>query len=498
MDKEKKQHRFLKLRWIAAELLLILAAALGGLYLYWLRGLEIINTMEVPARIDAYEVKKGMNARTISEDLMGEYVDSRILRIWVSKHPELGAVQRGRYRISGDETLSELLSDMVTGRVEEVEYPTLAIIEGATIKGVERAFEKYCGKCEALDRELEIPADFIIRVLSPEPELLKAIGGAHGSLEGLLAPATYPVYNQSCLDDVVARALRSAARFMAREWPQREKEFMAVDDPYEALIVASIIERETHVPEERPMVAAVFYNRLRKNMRLQTDPTVMYGISPDFSGRLTKAHLKQDSPYNTYTRSGLPPTPISMPSRSSVMAALHPAQTDALYFVAAGITPAEGHVFTNTLKEHNKAVSDYRNKVSEYRQNQKSGAAKEDKDKQGDQPKAAADQAKAGSEDKAGGEPQSAGGQSAKDNAPKPENGAEPKAAAKAGAGSAKGNSKAETYQSKASGGAKAGADESAKPDGDAVSAAQQGSVTVLDLGDKAQPEASKGGSSKP
>ena len=111
MDKEKKQHRFLKLRWIAAELLLILAAALGGLYLYWLRGLEIINTMEVPARIDAYEVKKGMNARTISEDLMGEYVDSCILRIWVSKHPELGAVQRGRSRISGDETLSELLSD---------------------------------------------------------------------------------------------------------------------------------------------------------------------------------------------------------------------------------------------------------------------------------------------------------------------------------------------------------------------------------------------------
>ena len=175
---------------------------------------------------------------------------------------------------------------------------------------------------------------------------------------------------------------------MAAQWPDRDQSAW-VKTPYEALIIASIIERETLVDDERPYVAAVFYNRLKKNMRLQTDPTVMYGISPDFSGRLSREQLRKDTPYNTYTRGGLPPTPIAMPSKASIEAALHPADSKALYFVAADVSPTKGHVFTNSLDDHNKAVAQYRRKVREYKKNLKNAGAA-DKIVDGDDNKAGA------------------------------------------------------------------------------------------------------------
>lgn len=332
--------------------------------------------MQIPARIDLYEVKEGMTATSISEDLLGGAVPDFVLRFWVRRHPELQPVQRGHYRIDGKLTLKEILSLMVMGKVTETSFPTITIIEGSNIDDVERTMKRFCGSCDQALSELDVPAEFIISTLHSDPSLIGAIGGAASSLEGLLAPATYPVKSPRRINEALGQALRATAKMMREEWPKRS-DGVYVKTPYEALIVASIIERETAIPGERPQVAAVFYNRMRKRMRLQTDPTVMYGISPAFSGKLTKAQLKADTPYNTYTRAGLPPTPISMPSRSSVLAALHPADTDALYFVAADISPSNGHVFTNTLEDHNKAVSDYRKKVSDYRQAQKDAAAKD-------------------------------------------------------------------------------------------------------------------------
>ncbi|MGN0909601.1 MAG: endolytic transglycosylase MltG [Succinivibrio sp.] len=376
---------------LALEAALLIAAAVLGAWLYWLRCVETVNTTIVPARIDLYEVKEGMTATAVSEDLMGDVVPSFALRLWVRRHPELQSIQRGHYRIDGKLTLKEILSLMVMGKITETAFPTIAIIEGSTITDVERTMKRFCGSCEQALAELDVPAEFIITSLHSDPELIGAIGGAASSLEGLLAPATYQVKSPRRINEALAQALRSTARLMKEEWPRRS-DAAYVKTPYEALIVASIIERETAIADERPQVAAVFYNRMRKRMRLQTDPTVMYGVSPDFSGKLTKAQLRQDTPYNTYTRQGLPPTPISMPSKSSILAALHPSDTDALYFVAADIDPSNGHVFTNTLKDHNKAVSDYRKKVSDYLKQQKDAqdAAKDDGTATQDQGQAAA------------------------------------------------------------------------------------------------------------
>ncbi len=383
---------------IAAEALLLAAAAALGAWLYWLKCVETVNTMQIPARIDLYEVKEGMTATSISEELLGGAVPTFVVRFWVRRHPELQPIQRGHYRIDGKLTLKEILSLMVMGKVTETSFPTITIIEGSNIDDVERTMKRFCGSCEQALSELDVPAEFIISTLHSDPSLLGAIGGAASSLEGLLAPATYPVKSPRRINEALGQALRTTARMMKEEWPRRS-DSVFIKTPYEALIVASIIERETAIPDERPQVAAVFYNRMRKRMRLQTDPTVMYGISPAFSGKLTKAQLKADTPYNTYTRAGLPPTPISMPSKSSVLAALHPADTDALYFVAADIDPSNGHVFTNTLKDHNKAVSDYRKKVSDYRQSQQDAAAAKDsgqKDQQGRNGKDADQRSKAG------------------------------------------------------------------------------------------------------
>ncbi len=371
---------------MAAEALLLVAAAALGAWLYWLKCVETVNTMEIPARIDLYEVRGGMTATSISEDLLGGAVPSFVVRFWVRRHPELQSIQRGHYRIDGKLTLKEILSLMVMGKVTETSFPTITIIEGSTIADVERTMKRFCGSCEMALSELEEPAEFIISTLHSDPSLIGAIGGAASSLEGLLAPATYQVKSPRRINEALGQALRATARLMKEEWPRRG-DSVFVKTPYEALIVASIIERETAIADERPQVAAVFYNRMRKRMRLQTDPTVMYGISPDFSGRLTKAQLKADTPYNTYTRQGLPPTPISMPSRRSIMAALHPADTDALYFVAADIDPSNGHVFTSTLRDHNRAVSDYRRKVSDYRRQQDAAAKDQQKDQSRDQSK---------------------------------------------------------------------------------------------------------------
>jgi UPF0755 protein len=188
-----------------------------------------------------------------------------------------------------------------------------------------------------------------------EAEILQRIGASETLAEGLLFPDTYLFSKRSSDIDVMARAYRAMQRHLAREWATRASG-LPYRDPYQALIMASIVEKETGRDQDRPLVAAVFVNRLRQGMLLQTDPTVIYGVGEAFDGNLRKRDLLTDTPYNTYTRTGLPPTPIAMSGLASLQAALHPADSQAVYFVARGDGSSQ---FSRTLDEHNQAVNRY-------------------------------------------------------------------------------------------------------------------------------------------
>ncbi|MGP1717982.1 MAG: endolytic transglycosylase MltG [Methylophilus sp.] len=186
-------------------------------------------------------------------------------------------------------------------------------------------------------------------------ELMQLVSGEATAPEGWFFPDTYFIDSQSSDVDMYKRAYQKMQKYLAAAWESRQSG-LPYKTPYEALVMASIVEKETGVEIERPQIAGVFVNRLRLGMRLQTDPTVIYGMGSRYHGNITRRDLLTDTPYNTYTRSGLPPTPIALPGLASIQAALHPANTKALYFVANG----QGrHVFTSTLEEHNKAVRAY-------------------------------------------------------------------------------------------------------------------------------------------
>lgn len=173
--------------------------------------------------------------------------------------------------------------------------------------------------------------------------------------EGAYLADTYFFTKGTKASQILKRAHGALVDYVTSEWEQRAVD-LPLQTPYEALILASIIEKETAVPSERDMIAGVFINRLNRNMRLQTDPTVIYGIGPTFDGNITRKHLRTATPYNTYVIKGLPPTPIAMAGKAAIHAALHPLSTDALYFVAKG---DGSHQFSTTLEEHNAAVRKY-------------------------------------------------------------------------------------------------------------------------------------------
>lgn len=188
-----------------------------------------------------------------------------------------------------------------------------------------------------------------------DAELLQAIGAEESHPEGLLFPDTYSFAPHSSDLNVLRHAYRLQQAKLMAAWETRAPG-LPYRTPYEALIMASIVEKETGAAFERPQIAGVFMNRLRLGMRLQTDPTVVYGLGERFDGRLRRVDLQTDTPYNTYTRAGLPPTPIAMPSEAAIQAALNPAKTDALYFVSRN----DGtHVFSTNLDAHNRAVNRY-------------------------------------------------------------------------------------------------------------------------------------------
>lgn len=368
--------------FVIIGLLILLLCLAAGVFVW--SYLQRVDDYKIPQQPEAYELKAGDTARTVVFDLLGDEFPSPVLRLWCKMHEDLDKVQKGLYAIDGHKSIEQILHDMIEGNVLEKEYENLVVVEGACWEQIYEKVKKIKYTDEGTLNAINVPGKFIKDCLEKD-DLLKFVSDSDNRVpacfEGLLLPATYPVFDDRPVTAVIARAIRDMAVFMKEQWKNRAPG-IKLESPYEALILASIIERETLVDEERSQVAAVFYNRMEKKMRLQTDPTVMYGVSPSFRGKLTREMLNNDTPYNTYTRTGLPPTPICMPSKASVLAALNPSDISALYFVAKGISPRDGHVFTNSLSEHNKAVAEYRRKVRNYYAEQKKAQkAEENKNK---------------------------------------------------------------------------------------------------------------------
>ncbi len=248
-------------------------------------------------------------------------------------------IKAGSYSINQGLTPEQLLAKLARGDVTQGE---LALVDGWT-------FRQWRAR---LDQHPDLKHE--TRGLS-EAEIAARLGIEGGRIEGWLFPDTYLFDKQSSDLELLARAHRTMRKKLDSAWAERDTG-LPYRNAYEALIMASIVEKETGRSEDRSLIAAVFVNRLRKGMLLQTDPTVIYGLEDKFDGNLRKRDLQADTPYNTYTRPGLPPSPIAMPGSAALLAALHPAASDALYFVARGDGSSQ---FSRTLDEHNKAVSKY-------------------------------------------------------------------------------------------------------------------------------------------
>lgn len=249
------------------------------------------------------------------------------------------ALKAGIYEITRPMTPIELLEKIERGDVSKV---AVQFIEGWTSREVRAMLKKQIMLQQASET-------------MDDRALLAAIGATEEHIEGLFFPDTYFYTPRSTDIDILRRAYLAQRNKLMAEWQTRAPN-LPYRSPYEALIMASIIEKETGVEYERARIAAVFINRLNQGMRLQTDPTVIYGLGAGFDGNLRREDLLRDTPYNTYTRNGLPPTPIAIPGAAAIHAALHPAATNDLYFVSRGNGT---HVFSGTLDEHNRAVKRY-------------------------------------------------------------------------------------------------------------------------------------------
>ncbi len=250
-----------------------------------------------------------------------------------------GDIKAGSYDVAAGITAFDLLRKLARGDVTLAE---IVFVEGRTFAQMRAA----------LDANPNVRHD---TAGLGDAEILKRIGAAEGHPEGLFWPDTYRFSKNTSDLEVLRHAYRLMHARFESEWQRRDPS-LPYRTPYEALIMASIVEKETGSPADRSGVAAVFVNRLRRGMPLQTDPTVIYGMGSRFDGNLRKADLQADTPYNTYTRGGLPPTPIAMPGLASIQAALHPLDSDVLYFVARGDGTSQ---FSRTLEEHNRAVARY-------------------------------------------------------------------------------------------------------------------------------------------
>lgn len=297
--------------------------------------------LPMPAERVEVRVASGAHTRAIARSLVQAGLDLNE-EAFVAAAKIAGATQSlraGRYEFTRGMNVQEVIEKLRRGEVMRERF---TLIEGWNVRDMRAA----------LRQSKDLKAD---RNAASDAALLKAVGAEQTNAEGLFAPDTY-VFDPGSSDlELLKVAYRAQMARLTQAWDSRAPN-LPYKTPYEALIMASIVEKETGQGGERAQIAGVFVNRLRKGMPLQTDPTVIYGLGAAFDGNLRKRDLQTDGPYNSYMRGGLPPTPIAMPSRASIQAALNPTDTRALYFVARG--DGTSH-FSETLSEHSRAVARY-------------------------------------------------------------------------------------------------------------------------------------------
>ena len=301
-------------------LLFCLALAVGGVGVWW-----VGRVVELPPGGIELEVEPGMGARQVAVLVQraGVPLDADALYAWFRVSGQSRRIQAGSYGFEN----------------------TMTLVEGWTFRQMRQAL----AASEGLKPTTKSLSD---------AELMKLLGRPGLPPEGRFFPDTYSYPRGTSDTKVLQRALRAMDKRLEAAWAARNRG-IPLTSPDEALILASIIEKETGRVADQAQISAVFHNRLVLGMRLQTDPTVIYGMGPQFDGNLRKSDLQEDTPFNTYTRAGLPPTPIAMPGRTALLAAVQPAQSKALYFVARGDGSSQ---FSATLDEHNRAVDRYQRK----------------------------------------------------------------------------------------------------------------------------------------
>jgi UPF0755 protein len=325
--------KFLRTLFLLA---LLAVLALGG-YAVWY-ALTPIPVAKYPAE---FQVTARSGLRSVARQIesggvpVGRFQFEALARV-LGKSRDIKA---GSYELTEPATPVQLLDKLTRGDVTQGE---LALIEGWNFRQF-RAAMAATGDLRGDSKGLQ------------DTEILKRIGATEEHPEGLFFPDTYLFSKGSSDFDVFSRAYRTMKKKLAAEWEARDPK-IPFKTPYEALIMASIVEKETGSPAERDQIAGALVNRIRIGMRLQADPTVIYGLGAGFDGNLRKKDLLEDGPYNSYMRAGLPPTPISMPGQASLRAAMHPAETQAIYYVSKGDGTSQ---FSHTLEEHNRAVSKY-------------------------------------------------------------------------------------------------------------------------------------------
>lgn len=318
-------------------LFLILGITLAGIYKYF-------QILEQPIKVDSSPfliIERGISSKRLSEILVEQKLvkPSIFLPYIVRFNPKFKSFKAGVFSLDKLTTLESLLIHINGSQEAQL---SVRFITGLTFKDWYKELQK---------------AKFLKQTLKEksEKEIAKLLGIKQTKLEGWLAPNTYHYIPYSTDIALLKRLYKRQKHILNKAWQNRDKN-LPLNSAYEMLILASIVEKETAKAQERPQVASVFINRLRIKMRLQTDPTVIYGMGDKYHGNITRKDLRTPTDYNTYVIEGLPPTPIAMPSEEAIKAVAHPDSTPYFYFVADG---TGGHKFSKTLKEHNQAVQKY-------------------------------------------------------------------------------------------------------------------------------------------
>lgn len=297
--------------------------------------------LAIPEAGMTLEIQPGYSLRTVAANLARDgIVQHPVYLVLLGRYLKLdNRIRAGEYRIEPGLTPEQLLRQLTAGKVIQHE---LTLIEGESFR-------------DMMQRVRQSPS-LVHELVDGQPSEIMSQLGLHGvHPEGRFLPETYHFPRGMTDREFLRRAYRAMETFLARAWPERDPG-LPLQSPYEALILASVVEKETGLAEERPRIAGVFVRRLKLGMRLQSDPTIIYGLGESFDGDIRYRDLRTDTPYNSYTRDGLPPTPIAMPGKDAILAVLHPEDTGDLFFVARG---DGSHYFSRTLEEHNRAVRRY-------------------------------------------------------------------------------------------------------------------------------------------